>query len=865
MNKVENKLMENKMKLKLFISYSHKDNEKNSFHIDNFKNHITPLKDKGLIEDWYDRELFAGEEHQKKIDNNLDDADIICLFISANFLSSNSCKKEKEKVLELQKKKGISIIPIILSPCGWLDDNEISKLIVLPKDGKPITDFQNQDDAFHDVYNELKKVINKEIMIRKLNITKEFNNNFLQDTEMLAKAHSQKENLSLDDIFVYPDLDKYDELKKFDKRISSKELIENILDYSKILIAGEDQSSKTTLCKILFIELRKKNFIPVYISDKGNKLIGRIDKIIERFFNKQYEDSSLDQYDKERIIPIIDDFHYTKYKEKQIKNLSKFPRFIIIVDDIFCLNFGDEMLVNSFNCFKINELKPSLRNELIRNWFIATDKKDSIYNYDNELYQNIDKTTELIDTSLGKIFGSGIMPAYPFYILTIVSSYETFNKPLNQEITSQGHCYQALIYLYLRKQNVKNEDIDTYINYLTELAFFIYAKKKYELTKPEFIKFMDFYVKTYNLPIDPNVLLKKLQRVRIITIDSFNNCFFTYPYLYYYFIGKYLSDHINEKKVLIKKIINNLHVNENAYIAIFLSHHSKNVLILDEITNNARNLFKGYPPSTLAKKELMFFDKQIDNIIDAVFPFTNKSPEQQRAKLLELKDQLEETKENKEDNNKSNGIDDLEIRRAIKTIEVMGQVIKNRAGSLKRKKLEEIFKEAMNVQLRVLSCFYDFIQDPVEQEELLNFISKRLSKIYKKNEKKVDNSILKEQSKKIYWNVCFLVFFGFIEKIIHSLGSNKLISIIEKIHNDIKTPASGLILHGILMSYTKNIQTDNIVRLLEKKNFSEIATRIMKLMIIIHCSLHKINYRDKQKIQNKLKISTRKLLINRDT
>ncbi len=57
------------------------------------------------------------------------------------------------------------------------------------------------------------------------------------------------------------------------------------------------------------------------------------------------------------------------------------------------------------------------------------------------------------------------MPAYPFFILTVINAYETFLKPLNEEITSQGYCYQALIYIYLKKQKVKNDEIDTYLNW----------------------------------------------------------------------------------------------------------------------------------------------------------------------------------------------------------------------------------------------------------------------------------------------------------------------------------------------------------------------------------------------------------------
>jgi hypothetical protein len=101
--------MKKNIKLRLFISYSHQDNLPEKPYIDQFKKHIAPLKDNALIEDWYDRKILPGDDYQDTIGNNLEDADIICLFISANFLASNNCLKEK-KALELKKEKGISVM-----------------------------------------------------------------------------------------------------------------------------------------------------------------------------------------------------------------------------------------------------------------------------------------------------------------------------------------------------------------------------------------------------------------------------------------------------------------------------------------------------------------------------------------------------------------------------------------------------------------------------------------------------------------------------------------------------------------------------------------------------------------------------------
>lgn len=861
--------MNQNKQLKLSISYSHRDEE----HINEFIKHIAPFKNNGLIEDWYDRKLIAGQEFQDNIDNNLENADVICLFISANFLSSNVCMKEKRNAVELKKKKGIAVVPIILSACGWSDDKDISLLLALPTDGKPISTFADSNDAWNNVYDGLKVVIEKEIRIKQLRITEQFSS-FLQNTDLLTKAHSQKEKVLLDDIFVYPELEKYDDLGEYEKKESSKKLTEDFCNYSKLLIAGENQSGKTTLCKKIFMELRKRNFVPVYISDKANHYQGKIENRISKEYKKQYETVPIDEVDKLRIVPILDDFHLAENKEKHIRDLSTYRHQIVVVDDIFSLNFKDDNLISSFTHFKIKESTPSLRNQLIKKWTHLTDKKSDIKHNENEIYKSIDKTTEFVNTALGKVIGSGIMPAYPFFILSLISTYDTFEKPLNQEITSQGYCYQALIYLYLRKQGVENDEIDTYINFLTEFAFFFYTAKKNELSIYEFDSFIESYLNKYNFPIKQETLLSKLQQTQIIALDNCNNYSFRYQYLYYFFVAKYLAEHVENNRKIIDSIINNLHKDENAYIAIFISHHSKNVYILDEIILNAYSLFDKYDPTTLSKEELSFFDKQVNTIVEAVLPRTNVRPEKERAKRLKTQDAVEQinrdekksiVREEEKDNDLA-----IELRRSVKTVEVMGRIIKNRAGSLEKSKLEFIFEEAMKVHLRILTSFFELIKHEEKQQEIVEFISNRLKKIVDdkaeerrkegRKERKPSKEELEKISKSIFWNMNFFVVYGFIDKIIHSVGSDKLTAIIEKVCDNENTPVSFLVKHGILMWYNKNLQIDKMTRRIDEDGFSETAKKIMRFMIVNHCSMHSLGFKEKQKIEHKLGIPSRKLL-----
>lgn len=255
-------------------------------------------------------------------------------------------------------------------------------------------------------------------------------------------------------------------------------------------------------------------------------------------------------------------------------------------------------------------------------------------------------------------------------------------------------------------------------------------------------------------------------------MDNFNNFTFFYPYLYYFFVARYLAEHIEKNKNIIDLVIRNLHKDENAYIAIFMSHHSKNDYILEEIITNAYVLFDKYKPATLGKEELHFFGKQVGVIIKAILP-KDMTPEKERARRLETQDvaeQLDEDNKDKTSQNEENDDLSMELRRGIKTVEVMGSIIRNRVGSLEKVRLESIFEYAMDVHLRILAFFFEIISHEEEQQQIIEFISNRIDKIIandeddRKNEGRkkriIRRETLEKVSKTIFWNINFFVVYS---------------------------------------------------------------------------------------------------------
>ena len=143
--------------IKLFFSYSHKDEDLR----DELAKHLSILKRQGVLEAWHDRNIDAGAEWANKIDEHMNEAQIILLLISSDFMASDYCYDiEMKRAMERHDAKEAVVIPVILRSCVW-QGAPFGKLQGLPKDMKPVDAWPNRDQAFTDIAQGIRKVVEK--------------------------------------------------------------------------------------------------------------------------------------------------------------------------------------------------------------------------------------------------------------------------------------------------------------------------------------------------------------------------------------------------------------------------------------------------------------------------------------------------------------------------------------------------------------------------------------------------------------------------------------------------------------------------------------------------------------------------------
>ncbi|HNL06763.1 MAG TPA: TIR domain-containing protein [Chitinophagales bacterium] len=153
-NNVSNNATTDKPK-DIFISYSKFDLR----YLNELRTHLSPMVKNNKIRPWDDTDLMAGDAWDKAIRTRLNQADIILLLLSSDFLATEYIwENELQPALERHKAGTVQLVPIILRPCNW-QESPIAFLNALPQKGKPISAYQDRDEAWLEVVTALQKII----------------------------------------------------------------------------------------------------------------------------------------------------------------------------------------------------------------------------------------------------------------------------------------------------------------------------------------------------------------------------------------------------------------------------------------------------------------------------------------------------------------------------------------------------------------------------------------------------------------------------------------------------------------------------------------------------------------------------------
>ncbi len=810
--------------IKLFYSYSHKDEISRA----NIAKHLDVLIEEGLIKEWHDRKILPGNKLNDEIKAEMLSSDIILLLLSPDFLASESCKEEMKEALQLLE-KGIIVIPIVVTPCAWKDVKGLSELMALPNDGIPIMDWPSCEKAFLNIYEGIKLVIeDMEFSVKA---------KFKDKLTKIAFISQSKEDLKLDDIFVFPNIAQLKERE--DIRVSDFNKLWEIGGH--LILQGEETSGKTTICRKIFLECLSRNVPVLIISGAEIKSPKNHDLLIEEKFNEQFHGNYKRWKKQGNKTLIIDDLNSDSRLEFLDFAKEYFDRvFITTSEDDYLSYFRSEEKLASYELLSIKYFTHSQQERLIRHWISLHDSK---IKPEEVNHGEIDRIEDNLNSI---IHNNKIVPRYPFYILSILQTYEGF-MPQDLRITAYGHCYQALITAQLLKCGIKKDDIDSAFNFLTHFAFHIFDNKE-DCLQVTFSSFVKEYQERFI--VNPGVI-NRLKKGGIIVVDPHGNHQLSYSFVYYFFLGNFFASNYEQHKTTLEQMAEKSYLRDNRYILIFTIHHTRDDDLIDTILLHTMIAMENRSVAKLTTEET---EPLLSALTDIPRKIISKgSVEEERKSEREQREKVDvvESSTHKEEH-EDEDIDSL--YKSLKNMEILGQILRNKYGSFPKNKLQEIVATIVDAGLRIVTLF----TEDKSIRELEDYLVKR----FKDSDSSRDTTKTEDRLRRLVRAYCFFLIAVIIGRILTSIKKPELAEVVADACKKKDTPAYDLIGFffdlGTVTTLRKK-DVDKMSKLLRKLNRdrNEVVKRLLSIVTQDYLNKHNVQYELRQRTYKELEVEYR--------
>lgn len=803
---------------------------------------LSVLKKNKTIDQWSDRQIVAGQKLSTEIKRELRSADIVTFLVSRNFLNSGACLEEWEFAKTLAKTSNKKLVSVIIRDCAWKDFDDMSDYLVLPYDGKPVDRWSNKDSAWQNVYEGIKAVaedIRSTFLVR---------DEFLKEISSIEFCSQSQEKILLEDIFIFPRL-------VVSKQFSNKEQLVNsageLLKEDNVFIRGDDQSGKTKLCAHVFQHLYGKSQPVLLVNlEEIHTKKPRLD-----VFKEQYEAQFHGDFEQWYVQPdktiLLDNLTSRGNSLRHLEIAKQHFQKVIVTtsNDEYTAYFKDEVQLTDFQTLRIATFSHSKQEQLIKKWFRlhngSTEEGGLVFEDGriDEIERNIN----------GIIISSKIVPRYPFFILSILQTYEVF-MPQDVKITAYGHCYHTLILAHLIKSGIDRSDkaISACLNFSSHLAYEINRLNSSgtDISYEDFQYFVADYRKDY---IISDAILNRLTAENgIVKISRDNRYCFVLPYSFFFFLGKNLASSYGDNQELFTKMLEKSFVRRNTLTLIFAIHHAPNTDIIDEILLHTACALDDVEPSKLDNQETEVFHTLLSSIPKRIL--SDRSVEEERKNIRDERDRKEEL-EAESDIDESASERMNQIYRTQKNSEILSHILRNKTGELKIDKLEEIIEIICDSGLRVIKAF---LFDDSELEEFIEYIEK----IFDESQEGKHGQLKQEQVKQIEKMIRGAVFVWTmmnIERIVSSVNKPELQDILKNIRDRMKTPAYDIIYYfsalDVANSFDK-LQKSQLAELLARYDKKDMAFmhRVLSIRTQQYINTHQIKAQIKQATSSLLEI-----------
>lgn len=667
--------------------------------------------------------------------------------------------------------------------------------------------------------------------------------------------HPGQANITLSDIFVYPDLRKVGNgEEKRRSFISAQRLLSPDVTADGALVEGEEKAGCTSLLFELYRQYHGRGFVPILICGKelrrttDAEINSAMKHAVEVQYGKGYVDAFFQLPSAQKLL-LIDNFDESSMKAADARadllcELKKrFGHMVVTTGAMFEMREmldGDasrQLLV--LQHYQLQPFGYLLRSQLIERWFsLGADGTVD----EATFIARCDQAERLMDVVMAKT----VVPSHPLYLLTLLQSMEAGRSGDFKE-SALGHYYQYLLTEAFQLSGVKPEKLTEIFQYSAHLAWEFHLHRRSELTKDELREFNNRFSKQW-VTVEFSQRLEVLLAARVLCQvgDEYK---FRYPYIYYYLKGQYLSQNLSDLEVraYIGHCTQHLYVRDHANTVLFLAHHSTDEFVLNSIAESLHGLFRAHAPVTF-EGDTAGIKRLIEDA--PKLTYSGESPVEHRKRRNEMQDQLDDGHDGLSAMEESTPELSLiaQMTMLFKTTEILGQVLKNQYAKIPRTRKVDLLEDLFNGPLRAIRDFYSYLEkNPDALVAEIDAALLRKGKVDKEEERKAI-------ARRVVASLVQIITFAFVLRAAQSANSDSLSEDVREVVKKNPTLAFKLIELNIILDSPKAIPRQKLKQLHQDVEKDLVAARLLQIMVLNRLYMFKTTEQDMQWLNGELNI-----------
>ncbi len=675
--------------------------------------------------------------------------------------------------------------------------------------------------------------------------------------------HPRKE-LRLSDIYVPPPVVNVipeSDGQTTEQHIPAEGVIDFVLSSQVIRICAPTGYGKSALARALCRDaLDLRGVVAVFLTaDAVNGSdVDRVTRSVEKQFSKQYSPDILENYrqlDHSSKILIFDEWERLRFNDngrRQLLNsLAALATHVVILDDSSPFQHRLTDLTTSpgaqiTSICEIRQFGYQLRGSLIEKWHRlgrAFDVGEEVLTHEISVSEHL----------LNGLIGRGITPSTPLFILSALQMQREAMRA-GSDYGSYGHIYQALITSRLAQRS--ETPVPLKINFLAALAFIMFEEQSDSLSATQIRQAADNYRQEYGYDFDANALLTEIAGGGLILFDG-ETLRFEYRYVYYYsvayaFRGRVADENVrNGVRAHLTRLAAEAYFEDNANILIFYLYLSKDRVLIEEVLANSQRIFATISPCDLDSN--LAFINELFGTKQAVIENPSEDLSQNRSEIRSAQDEAASRNDASQRTAEIENSSVSEVNFAMRSLEIMGQVLKNFPTDLRRDLKASLIKESYALALRTIGSFLHSLQlnrKPIREALSLNLA--RESAFASRSLEKQEAAV-----KAVVFLFAEIGIYGILKKLSTALGTEELRHSYDDARADLGEDriSTRLIDLAIRLDHFAGIPEKDIFDLEKKLRSNAAGLTVFKMLVAEHIAFFPTHWRLRQRLVSTFNLS----------